>query len=1853
MIAGTIEIQLLANMARLQKDMDDAKRTVSGAMAGIEAAINVAKTAIAGMVAGLSVGAFVGFIRSAIEAKAGLQQLSEQTGSTVESLSALKSIARLSETSMDNVADVINKLSKNMVAARDPASAAGIAFKALGVSSKDIAENMDDPAKMLLVLAKNLDRFKDGAGKTDIQMTLMGKSVASILPMLKDLAEHNELIARTTNQQSAEADKFEKIMVQMGGKWKGIYSIIADEILPVLNEFFGAMLKGGGIAKTLTEYVRELAKEGKIREWAETAKAGIDSFMSAVVPAIKILAAWFAIFVAAPAIYAAVTGALTFLYSALGKVIVGMLTGQASTLGFNTVLFGTSVAANLASGALKTLQLAGMVLFAAFAGWELGKYLSDNFVEARVAGLMFVSATLKGWENLKYGAEMAWEGIKFAWDTTINLMKGSFAEYLLTVATGLKAVGATAVATEVAAYAGSLQKAASSQKTFAEQTAGITEAHIKTIAAIDDDITRTIDWEMSNKKAAKTAKESTEVQKISNDELVKAAQRIKDEEDRKAAAALAGAAAAKKEVEAYNTLIAAIKGKTEENRLELIIGENASESQKELIKLEQQLASGKLVLTAAHIAAAKAAIQEQAATEALLKTRNAEKATLDWIIASTKLRLAAKDALASEYAMYGKSNDEKEITLIALKAEVELQEELEKRRKAMLPVTDEKLGQMRREKDLRVEVLQSTLAQSKALGYAEQLAIDNKRFAAEAIFDEKQKAAAILEIDADVWRKRILVAGEGSDAQKKLQTEFNTWYSNQALKPQLEEQKKIWDSIDQTAHDTFVSIFDSGKTAFERLRDTLKNTLLDLLYQMTIKKWIVSIGTSVSENIVGGAVNAVAGASSSGGSSIFGNIANLFSAGKSLWAGFSSGFAATSGMDSGLAAMYASAKTSGNLSAGASAGGTAGNYAFAGGIAAAVLAAMSYNNSLYKQGWNIRNGTEANGVGTLVNGGLPTNGFLSLFSSVGAVKLSDSIMQKLGMSSQLASLLSGSSVIASLFGNKDPEVTRKYVTGTFSNQGFAGQNNLDWFSKGGVFSSDKSGTQTGTLDTGFSTALSKQYEAITTATSIFAESLGVNADYIKTRTQSISFDLGKDDAENKANIEKLFADITRDISKEVLNLGDSAGLALSSLAKDGEVASDTLARLSLNFTGVNGIFKDLGLSSLELTKAGIKASDSIITLYGSLDNMKAVSAAYYEKYYSDTEKAAIVTKNLTEEFKTVGYVLPDSLKQLRQWIEAAKALGTEAGDKTYVALMQLTGAFSSLQDIKKPVDDKAAEKSNLMLQIMEAQGLGQQALNLKRQTELILMDDEVRALNEKLDVELANKAARELATRQAYQSVEILKLEGKTVEAAALQHKLEMAAMEDGLKVGAERIYQLGLENDAQEIAKQHRALDIELMRALGQEEAALAAERADSLKGMDTYSQNVTKQIWAANAANDAIAKAKEAAEAEARSQDQARQAAQQEAEKAYQDAKQAYDQQISQDRSDLQEAYNAEAATLQDLISKMGGFAQAARKLQDSLRYGADSPLTRAQKFSLAQAGLPDVIASANRGDSAAVDKLQQYVELLKASASSSEEYAVGVAKVISILDGSADIAETQETIAKNQLAALKKSVDVMMGVDKSIKSVSDALAKLNLDIQTGLTGVSSAVYGQFQANNKSTVTPISTSAVASQSIIDAGPKQAIVADVYARYRDAEKAYGEMVVAAQKKGFAGTESDYTAQFGGRFDLNAEMIKALTAKGYQATEWMSSVPSFDIGTNYVPKDMLAMIHEGESVVPKAFNPAAYGQGNSGYGQMSEVVEKLMAEVEGLRKEARATATNTEIMARLIRRVTPQGDAIATREVTA
>lgn len=235
--------------------------------------------------------------------------------------------------------------------------------------------------------------------------------------------------------------------------------------------------------------------------------------------------------------------------------------------------------------------------------------------------------------------------------------------------------------------------------------------------------------------------------------------------------------AAKREIESYTALITGIRAKTEENRRSVEVEQELTESQKTRIKLDADLAGGKLKLTAAHRAAIDAALDDQAASEQARKEQLAQASATKFGADGAAARAQSSAALNVEYQMYGKSAEAREMAMVAVKAESDMQKKLADMREAGLPITDKVLAQLEAERSSRIYVEQATLGQSKALLYAAQLAEQNRRAEAENIADPQQRAQALLAIDAAVWQERINQAGVGNEARKQLETEYLAWYA--------------------------------------------------------------------------------------------------------------------------------------------------------------------------------------------------------------------------------------------------------------------------------------------------------------------------------------------------------------------------------------------------------------------------------------------------------------------------------------------------------------------------------------------------------------------------------------------------------------------------------------------------------------------------------------------------------------------------------------------------------------------------------------------------------------------------------------------------------------------------------------------------------------------------------------------------------------------------------------------------------------------------------------------------------------------------------------------------------------------
>lgn len=136
-------------------------------------------TNLAGQLAGVfSVGLMAKFVHDTIEVQDQVSKMSQKTGVAVETLSALRYAASLSDVSLESMAKGMKKLSQEMVSAGDGTSKQARLFTTMGV---DIKSGVT-PA--LMGIADVFQKLPDGPTKAALAVELFGKAGMDMIPML-------------------------------------------------------------------------------------------------------------------------------------------------------------------------------------------------------------------------------------------------------------------------------------------------------------------------------------------------------------------------------------------------------------------------------------------------------------------------------------------------------------------------------------------------------------------------------------------------------------------------------------------------------------------------------------------------------------------------------------------------------------------------------------------------------------------------------------------------------------------------------------------------------------------------------------------------------------------------------------------------------------------------------------------------------------------------------------------------------------------------------------------------------------------------------------------------------------------------------------------------------------------------------------------------------------------------------------------------------------------------------------------------------------------------------------------------------------------------------------------------------------------------------------------------------------------------------------------------------------------------------------------------------------------------------------------------------------------------------------
>ena len=515
--------------------------------------------------------------------------------------------------------------------------------------------------------------------------------------------------------------------------------------------------------------------------------------------------------------------------------------------------------------------------------------------------------------------------------------------------------------------------------------------------------------------------------------------------------------------------------------------------------------------------------------------------------------------------------------------------------------------------------------------------------------------------------------------------------SLQAAQRAADEWKKVWDQVGQSLSD---ALMNGGKSAAEYIKGIFRSLVLRPVIQAVVQ----TSGNWVAQVLTG---------SGGGGGSSMGGLMQSGSQAMSLYSALSSGSGIAGSIGTaafGNSAAYGAAIGTTNIGAGSqaamlaaqtgefgAAGVSATSSAAAGagsgaassmstlGWVGAIIAGIYKANSDYSEGFRR---DQAKDVSKKFGYGV--GGFESDLAN---------FYSKLGLSDRWADLLSGSTAVAKIFGRAAPRVSGTGLMGTLGGDAGASLNDYrDIIAKGGIFRRSKRWTETGGRNDDASDVLGKAVASVQDQTRAYADALGISAAAVGTYTRSIKVQMSGLSPEQQASALK------KEVDAYAVELNRLVGAPLAGLAKVGETLDQTLTRVGGTMKSVNEVLTSLGQSALAASVSGADAAVQLADAFGGVPGLVQSASQYLKDYYSESEQAALQTKQMADAFSKLGLTMPSSRAELRKLIESQNLM-TADGRDTYVALMGLTGAFASLTAAS---DAATASSQALSSQILAA-----------------------------------------------------------------------------------------------------------------------------------------------------------------------------------------------------------------------------------------------------------------------------------------------------------------------------------------------------------------------------------------------------------------------------------------------------------------------------------------------------------------------------------------------------------------------
>ena len=1782
MIIGDMEIRLRADIARLQRDMDQARRVVNDTASGVGRAADAMKSALAGIGLGIGLGAIA---RMADEYAKFTAQLRLATSSQREYATAMADVRSIANTAQQDLAAIgvlyariANGTRELGVAQKQVASITETVNLALKVSGATAAESASAQLQLSQAFASGTLRGEEFNAVNEAAPRLM-KALADGMGMpigaLKAMASNGEITSKimadvlpaALGKLREEAKQVQTIggaltvlknstleLVGAQAQASGAVAVI-NAGLDVLSRNIGtvagavttliAAKLGSSMAAWAVDTYRSVAANNALA--ASTLAAAVRTTeASAAIAGARLAeaqAAAVASGAAATLATARVAELRTAILAAEGEVALalalnGLIPAEARATALSeahaiAVTAETAAAARftVATGAA-TVALNAQTAAAGFTARAMGVLRGAMGFFGGPIGVIItlLGAAALAWSHFSDKAKESNEQVAESFDEAqVRIIKG-LDDQIAKQEALLRLKGQGQTKQEAEKNLPFVQQIEAAQKKLEAMKAPEPNQSWTDFFAKEREMKAGI-VELQEKLAQANAGAAA-VDKQSTAERVKALKTEMATRDEKLKAELKGIEDLKGKTDEYDDLAARIRSKYADKT----VAQSATEYQNLTTSIQEKIAANKLELSGGN-----------ALTESQKLTIK-----LDAIIASGKTKLSAESIKSArdqvaELAATEQQMKAKEDVIASNKRAAEGLAEFTKIQRAHDDQVAKSVQAANEEAD-KSEELVLTFGMTKAAIEQLELARLQDQLAQRASTGMTFDEIAALEQLIDAKKRNVAATGnlEALEANKKANEEM------------IAEYKRTVDKYDDVFRTGFADMLNHGKSGWKSfttsLLTTFKTTVADQIYKMMAQPFVVKLVGSLLGVVGGNTAQAAAGALGAGGAS---SSMGLLNAGKTIYEGFTTGFAGVAGTLGGYVSQLGALFGSSSMSAfGAGMGLTSSQ---------AATAAAAYNSAgMAGTGSALTSGAAAapwvTGAAGVVGGYLAGDAISGQFGNKATTATGTAIGAAIGtyilpgLGTALGGFVGGlvGGVVNRAFGMGDKKVTGEAIEGTLSPTGVTGNNLTSWTQKGGWFRSDKSGTTPSALTGEQTTAFGTTYKAILDVSKTLGTVIGADTSALSTRVQKLSIDFKglTTDAEKAGAITKFFEGVADTIALEMVP-------NLKSFQKEGESISVTMQRVVTNYASLDNILASMGTTFGATGVSSITAREGFIAAAGGLDKLASGASYFQQNFLTEAEQLAPVQKQLTEAMASLGLSSITTVDQFKQYVLGIDKT-TEGGSKLFAQMLALAPAFKQITDATDALAQSAKDAADAAVQAAKEQA-----------------DALAAALAE------ANAGYRQqidalLAARAGEAAVRVLEIRGMDATTVTLYDRLAALKAEDkalaDAKVAAEALAKA--QKDAAEAALQAAR---EAAAALGK--ALLGA--VDSMFNSLTTAVNAQKK--ALESANKASMDAMQAQIGKT-SAAVSKQTALSSALHSSLDSVRGLTESGPADQADAQAQIAAALAiarasgVLPDADALKGALATLAKDSSDQFSSYTDYQRSNYQS-ALVISDLADLTDSQLSVEQMMLDSLEAQKDLAQLA------YEQEVARLDGILENA------------------KAQVDALNGINTGIASIPAALAALADSIKAAMANpiasagsAASSAYPQYLGRSATTS---ETDFWKGQAGNGVDVVSAIKGSDEAKIQDLYK-----TLLGRTGEAAGVDLWESALAGG---MSLEQIKA----SFMGSEEYKKLHPFAVGTNFVPGDMPALIHEGERIIPAADNRELMSRLSGPGGDNGEMLAEL------------------------------------------